>query len=127
MWISAILLLPCGASLGYGLSVLSGLSAKAARTVALETGIQNTTLTIAVIVFAYPRGEEGDVGYEAAKDLQDKLLAFPLMFSLFLIITACLMTLLFRHIASEEDKKSSEEIAQEKAEKEKEEVENNTI
>lgn len=97
-WVSAIFMLPLGSGLGYAFSRFSGLEADQSRTVALETGIQNTTLTLLIIVLNYPRGNA------AEKKLQDDLVAFPLMFSLFLVLTAAILTMFFAVTASPEDK-----------------------
>ena len=64
LWFCSIVMLPLAACFGYGLSTLAKLPPKQRRTIALETGIQNTTLTIAIIILSYPGGET------AADDLQ---------------------------------------------------------
>ena len=55
-----------------------------ARTVALETGIQNGPLAIAIIVFTFPA------------DQQQAIMAVPALYSLFIVIVSTMVTFVFR-------------------------------
>jgi BASS family bile acid:Na+ symporter len=73
-----------GIALGYGLATLLRLHPRNARTVALETGIQNGPLAIAIIAFTWPADEAQAV------------MVVPVLYSLFIVIVATLVTLWFR-------------------------------
>ncbi|MFO8124901.1 bile acid:sodium symporter family protein [Yoonia sp.] len=75
-----------GFALGYGFSILLRLHPRNARTVALETGIQNGPLAIAIIAFTF-------AGTEA-----QSIMAVPVLYSLFIVITSTLLTLWFRRV-----------------------------
>jgi BASS family bile acid:Na+ symporter len=75
-----------GFALGYGFSVLLRLHPRNARTVALETGIQNGPLAIAVIAFTFPMDE------------QQAIMAVPALYSLFIVMTSAMVTLWFRRM-----------------------------
>lgn len=73
-----------GIALGYGLASLLRLHPRNARTVALETGIQNGPLAIAIIAFTWPADEAQAV------------MVVPVLYSLFIVIVSTLVTLWFR-------------------------------
>ncbi|MEO1641283.1 MAG: bile acid:sodium symporter [Pseudomonadota bacterium] len=75
-----------GFTLGYGFSKLLKLHPRNARTVALETGIQNGPLAIAIIVFTFSGDEVQAIN------------AVPVLYSLFIVITSTMLTLWFRRI-----------------------------
>ena len=75
-----------GFALGYGFSKLLRLHPRNARTVALETGIQNGPLAIAIIAFTFSGVEAQSVN------------AVPVLYSLFIVITSTMLTLWFRRI-----------------------------
>lgn len=75
-----------GFALGYGFSTLLRLHPRNARTIALETGIQNGPLAIAIIAFTFS-------GLEA-----QAVMAVPVLYSLFIVITSTMLTLWFRRI-----------------------------
>ncbi|PJI84391.1 BASS family bile acid:Na+ symporter [Yoonia maricola] len=75
-----------GFALGYGFSALLRLHPRNARTVALETGIQNGPLAIAIIAFTF-------AGTEA-----QAVMAVPVLYSLFIVITSTMLTLWFRQV-----------------------------
>ncbi len=75
-----------GFALGYGFSILLKLHPRNARTVALETGIQNGPLAIAIIAFTF-------AGTEA-----QSIMAVPVLYSLFIVITSTMVTLWFRRV-----------------------------
>jgi predicted Na+-dependent transporter len=74
LYVASVFMVPIGALCGYGLSAAAKLPHKQRRTVALETGIQNSTLTIAIITLSFPRGTDAET------KLQDDVLAFALMY-----------------------------------------------
>lgn len=86
--IAAILLGLVGFVLGYGLSILLGLSKRQSRTVSLETGIQNTPLSIAIIALAFSSGAD-----------QDTMLIFPTFYALTIVIVSAFAALAFRKLA----------------------------
>lgn len=73
-----------GIAAGYGFARLLRLHPRNARTVALETGIQNGPLAIAIIAFSFPADEAQGV------------MAVPVLYALFILIVATLVTLIFR-------------------------------
>lgn len=75
-----------GFALGYGFSILLRLHPRNARTVALETGIQNGPLAIAIIAFTFS-------GTEA-----QAIMAVPVLYSLFIVITSTMVTFWFRRV-----------------------------
>ena len=75
-----------GFALGYGFSTLLRLHPRNARTVALETGIQNGPLAIAIIAFTWSGAEAQSV------------MAVPVLYSLFIVITSTMLTMWFRRI-----------------------------
>ena len=84
VYIAAIGLGIIGISLGYAFARLIRLHPRNARTVALETGIQNGPLAIAIIVFTFPA------------DQQQAIMAVPALYSLFIVIVSTMVTFVFR-------------------------------
>lgn len=82
-----------GMGLGYGFARLLGLHPRNARTVALETGIQNGPLAIAIVAFTFPA------------DQAQAVMAVPALYALFIVITSTLVTLLFRRLSAREEQK----------------------
>jgi BASS family bile acid:Na+ symporter len=85
-----------GFFLGYGFSRLLKLHPRNARTIALETGIQNGPLAIAIIAFTF-------VGPLAT--IQQQVMAIPALYSLFIVITSTMLTLWFRRADAAEEQK----------------------
>ncbi|MEM1046041.1 MAG: bile acid:sodium symporter family protein [Pseudomonadota bacterium] len=83
-YVAAIGLGLFGITIGYGFARLLQLHPRNARTVALETGIQNGPLAIAIIAFTF------------AGDEAQSYMAVPALYSLFIVITSTLVTLIFR-------------------------------
>jgi BASS family bile acid:Na+ symporter len=73
---------------GYTFSKLLKLHNINAQTIAMEIGIQNGPLAIAVVTFAFA----------AQPDMQQAVMAVPALYSLFIVITATIMTVWFRHV-----------------------------
>ncbi|MCI5111698.1 MAG: bile acid:sodium symporter [Marivita sp.] len=73
-----------GITIGYLFARALRLHPRNARTVALETGIQNGPLAIAIIVFTFE-------GAEA-----QAIMAVPVLYSLFIVIVSTCVTLVFR-------------------------------
>jgi len=84
IYAASILLGICGFACGYGLSALLRLHPRNARTVSLETGIQNGPLAIAIVLLSFPA--------ELAQDV----VFVPALYSLFIVITSTALTLRFR-------------------------------
>lgn len=83
-YFAAVMLGVFGISIGYGFAKLLRLHPRNARTVALETGIQNAPLAIAIIVLTFPSEE------------QQSIIAIGALYSLFIVITSTVFTLIFR-------------------------------
>lgn len=73
-----------GITIGYLFARALKLHPRNARTVALETGIQNGPLAIAIIVFTF-QGAEAQA-----------IMAVPVLYSLFIVIVSTCVTLIFR-------------------------------
>ncbi|PLL11606.1 transporter [Tabrizicola sp. TH137] len=86
VFFAAIALGLCGFLCGYGLSRLLRQTPRDARTVALETGIQNGPLAVALVVLTF------------AGSQQQEILAIPVLYSLFIVISSSLLTFWFRSI-----------------------------
>ncbi|MEM8824946.1 MAG: bile acid:sodium symporter family protein [Pseudomonadota bacterium] len=83
-YVAAIGLGLIGITIGYLFARTLRLHPRNARTVALETGIQNGPLAIAIIAFTF-------AGTEA-----QSYMAVPALYSLFIVIVSTLVTLVFR-------------------------------
>ncbi|MBO6673423.1 MAG: bile acid:sodium symporter, partial [Roseitalea sp.] len=83
-YVAAIGLGVIGITIGYVFARVLRLHPRNARTVALETGIQNGPLAIAIIAFTFS-------GTEA-----QSIMAVPALYSLFIVIVSTLVTFIFR-------------------------------
>ncbi|RMA41699.1 bile acid:sodium symporter family protein [Rhodophyticola porphyridii] len=83
-YVAAIGLGVIGITIGYVFARILRLHPRNARTVALETGIQNGPLAIAIIAFTFS-------GTEA-----QSIMAVPALYSLFIVIVSTLVTFIFR-------------------------------
>lgn len=83
-YVAAIGLGLFGIAIGYAFARALKLHPRNARTVALETGIQNGPLAIAIIAFTF------------AGDEAQSYMAVPALYSLFIVIVSTLVTLVFR-------------------------------
>jgi bile acid transporter len=84
MYLAAVALGALGMSLGSVAARLFGLPLSQRRAVALETGIQNSPLCFAILVTTFPQTS------------QVEMLKLPLLYALFVLIEATLVTLVFR-------------------------------
>ena len=91
LWISAIVMEPCGAFFGYGTAYLVGINRKDCRTIALETGVQSFTLTLAIITLSFD-GEE-----------RDDALLFPLLYGTMYIVNSVWIVALLRYVVAPMD------------------------
>ncbi len=96
VFVGAIGLGLLGFLFGYGFSTLLKLHPRNARTIALETGIQNGPLAIAIVAFTF-------VGPLAS--IQQQVMAVPALYSLFIVISSTLLTLFFRRANAAEEQK----------------------
>lgn len=96
VFVSAIGLGVLGFLFGYWFSKLLRLHPRNARTIALETGIQNGPLAIAIVAFTF-------VGPLAP--IQQQVMAIPALYSLFIVISSTLLTLWFRRANASEEQK----------------------
>lgn len=83
-YVAAIALGIIGITIGYTFARILRLHPRNARTVALETGIQNGPLAIAIIAFTF-------TGTEA-----QSYMVIPALYSLFIVLTSTLVTFWFR-------------------------------
>jgi BASS family bile acid:Na+ symporter len=79
-----------GMALGYGLSRLLRQDANRSRTIALETGIQNGPLAILIVTLSF------------AGSMQQDILLIPVLYSLFIVISSSLVTVVFRRRSDRE-------------------------
>ncbi|TGM01950.1 bile acid:sodium symporter [Leptospira jelokensis] len=94
MYLAAILITVLGYGFGYLFSKMLQLSEKQARTVSLETGIQNGPLTIAVILLSFSDSNINEI------------LWMPLLYALFVPITSAIATYYF-YLKSKKESKGS--------------------
>lgn len=80
-----------GMALGYGLSRRLGQDPSRARTIALETGIQNGPLGILIVTLTFQGA------------LQQEVLLVPALYSLFIVLSSSAITLWFRALATREE------------------------
>lgn len=83
-YVAAIALGLVGIILGYVVAVFLRMSQRDARTVALETGLQNGPLAFGIIAFTFTGPE------------QQAYMAVPALYSFFIVIVASIVTLIFR-------------------------------
>ena len=87
-----------GITVGYLFARSLRLHPRNARTVALETGIQNGPLAIAIIVFTF------------AGDEAQAIMAVPVLYSLFIVIVSTLVTLVFRRANTAAEQKMPDSL-----------------
>lgn len=97
-YLAAIGLGAVGITIGYGFARALKLHPRNARTVGLETGIQNGPLAVAIIVFTFE-------GTEA-----QAVMAVPVLYSLFIIIVASLVTMIFRRANTAAEQKMPDSL-----------------
>jgi BASS family bile acid:Na+ symporter len=79
-----------GMALGYLLSRLLRQDANRSRTIALETGIQNGPLAVLIVTLSF------------AGTMQQDILLIPVLYSLFIVISSSLVTMVFRRRSDRE-------------------------
>ena len=97
-YVAAIGLGLIGMTLGYLFATALKLHPRNARTIALETGIQNGPLAIAIIVFTFPPAQ------------QQAIMAVPALYSLFIVIVSTLVTLVFRRANTAAEQKMPDSL-----------------
>ena len=97
-YVAAIGLGLVGITVGYLFARALRLHPRNARTVALETGIQNGPLAIAIIAFTFA-GEEAQ-----------PIMAVPALYSLFIVIVSTLVTLVFRRANTAAEQKMPDSL-----------------
>ena len=98
IWAVSILLGLCGFGFGFGVATASGMSSKIARTVALETGIQNGPLAIGIIQLSFAHDE----------CLQSQMIIFPLFYSVWIVLESMVFALLLNKFAPHSVKRKLE-------------------
>lgn len=88
---ASIVLGLAGMTLGYGLSRLLRQDNRRSRTIALETGIQNGPLGVLIVVLTFTGTQ------------QQEVLLIPVLYSLFIVLTASAVTIWFRRITIREE------------------------
>ena len=86
IYLASILLGLFGFLIGYIISKLLKLSEREARSISMETGIQNTPLTIAIISLSFPPSS------------LNQLLVFPVFYAVFIVVSSAAVSLLYRRI-----------------------------
>lgn len=84
IFLAVILLGALGMLAGYRLARAVSLDARTARTVALETGIQNFPLAVAIVALSFPEDE------------QQPIIAIGALLSLYTVLASILVTVAFR-------------------------------
>jgi BASS family bile acid:Na+ symporter len=84
IYAASILLGLCGFLFGFFFAKLARQNDRRAMTIALETGIQNGPLGIAIVLFSFP------------KEVQDPILLVPALYSLFIVLSSAALTIYFR-------------------------------
>lgn len=97
-YVAAIGLGLIGITIGYLFAKTLRLHPRNARTVALETGIQNGPLAIAIVVFTFP------------PDQQQAIMAVPALYSLFIVIISTCVTLFFRRANTAAEQKMPDSL-----------------
>lgn len=87
-----------GITIGYLFAKLLRLHPRNARTVALETGIQNGPLAIAIVVFTFPAEQ------------QQAIMAVPALYSLFIVLISTGVTLFFRRANTAAEQKMPDSL-----------------
>ncbi|MEM7214767.1 MAG: bile acid:sodium symporter [Pseudomonadota bacterium] len=87
-----------GITIGYFFATGLKLHPRNARTVALETGIQNGPLAIAIIVFTFPEAQ------------QQAIVAVPALYSLFIVLVSTAVTLVFRRANTAAEQKMPDSL-----------------
>ena len=80
-----------GMALGYGLSRLCRQDTRRARTIAMETGIQNGPLGVLIVVLTF------------TDQRQQEVLLIPVLYSLFIVLTSSAVTMWFRGLTTREE------------------------
>lgn len=81
-----------GMALGYALARLLRQDARRARTIALETGIQNGPLAVLIVTLTF------------SGTMQQEVLLIPILYSLFIVLSSTVVTLWFRAITLREER-----------------------
>ncbi len=97
-YVAAIGLGVIGIAIGYAFARALRLHPRNARTVALETGIQNAPLAIAIIALTFPPDE------------QQAILAVGALYSLFMVVTSTAVTILFRRANAAAEQKMPDSL-----------------
>ncbi|MEO0342036.1 MAG: bile acid:sodium symporter [Pseudomonadota bacterium] len=97
-YVAAIGLGLFGIAIGYGFARALQLHPRNARTVALETGIQNGPLAIAIVAFTF------------SGDQAQSYMAVPALYSLFIVIVSTLVTLVFRRANTAAEQKMPDSL-----------------
>jgi BASS family bile acid:Na+ symporter len=79
-----------GMALGYGLARALRQDPRRARTIALETGIQNGPLAVLIVLLSFSGTQ------------QQEVLLIPVLYSLFIVLTSTAVTLWFRRLSTHE-------------------------
>ena len=76
---------------GYWASRATGLDKAMSRTVSLETGIQNTPLTFAIILTSFPKADQAD------------MMLLPIIYAVSIVIYSCFVTLGYRYVSGNKE------------------------
>ncbi|WP_445003986.1 transporter [Halomonas mongoliensis] len=91
VYLAAVGLGLCGFLIGYWFSRTARLNPLKARTVSLETGIQNGPLAVLIVTLSF------------TGEVQQQMLLIPVMYSLFIVITSTFITFYYRRRSLREE------------------------
>ena len=103
VWVISIIFQPLGCAFGYFVARNGAkLTNKDSRTISLETGVQNFTLTIAVINLSFKN-----------ESIRNDVLIFPITYGFCYIINSVLLVLFLKHYVSNFDEVSPSQTGEE--------------
>ena len=91
VWVMGLILQPLGCAFGYFVAKLLGMSGKDKRTISLETGVQNFTLTIAVINLSFSDPE------------LRKVIMYPLAYGLMYFLNSLIIVVFYKYYLAPQD------------------------
>lgn len=90
IWLASAVLMLFGCSAGYSVSrFVFRVPREQSRTIAIETGVQNAAVAIAIIQVSYNDDDD--------EEFRDDALAFPLLYALWLVVNGLIVVAIFRY------------------------------
>jgi len=91
IWVIGVVMQPVGCLFGYYIAKILGQSLRDQRTISLETGVQNFSLTMAIITLTFKGQEQKDT------------LMFPLSYGLMYFVNSMLLVAFYRYYLAPQD------------------------